>query len=227
MILNRQILFGQRILFVAAALFFVNASFAFAHEREVINVGGTDYLFVVGSLNEPVVVGDKTGIDLRVYIPDPKDIGNSSATNTKPVLGLEKTLKIENISGSKSKEFPLEASWGKEGSYQTVFYPSSADDFSYRIFGTIGGKNIDITFTCNEAGHVMAAMTTDTMQMNNGNFPVKFQAGSFGCPKDKAEYMFPSSTTSWTSIIMNNNLFGIIALVLVLGFIVQNKKTRK
>lgn len=214
----------KKIIFAVIFSFILGANFAFAHERQVVNVGGTDYLFTVGSLNEPIVVGDKTGIDLRIVIPDPKDIGNSSATNSKPVIGLEKTLKIENISGRVKKEFPLTATWGKVGNYQTVFYPSNSDTISYRIFGTINEKKIDLLFTCDKSGHVMSEMSGSNIHMKNGDFDVKFHAGSFGCPKEKEDFMFPLTSLKDR---FGSNMFGIIALVLVLGLIIQNRKIKK
>ena len=42
------------------------------------------------------------------YTPDPKDPINSSANGTKPVEGLEKTLRVELIAGAKKKVLRLE-----------------------------------------------------------------------------------------------------------------------
>jgi hypothetical protein len=44
---------------------------AFAHERQLYTIGGQDYLIVIGSLNEPIIVDDKSGVDLRVLTADP------------------------------------------------------------------------------------------------------------------------------------------------------------
>ncbi|HEU5120861.1 MAG TPA: hypothetical protein VFT71_07715, partial [Candidatus Nitrosocosmicus sp.] len=38
---------------------------SYAHQRALFNINGQDYLFVIGSLNEPVSVDDKTGVELR------------------------------------------------------------------------------------------------------------------------------------------------------------------
>ena len=50
---------------------------AYAHQRQLFTIGNTDYLFVVGSLNEPIFVDDKSGVDFAAYSPDPKDPVNS------------------------------------------------------------------------------------------------------------------------------------------------------
>jgi len=49
---------------VAALLIFsINSQIAFAHQRALFNIGEKDYLFVIGSQNEPVFVDDKSGVD--------------------------------------------------------------------------------------------------------------------------------------------------------------------
>ena len=79
-----------------------------AHQRQLFNIGGKDYLLVVGSQNEPVFVDDKSGVDFFAYTPAPKDPMNSQANGTKHVDGLDKTLKVEVTAGAKKKVFNLE-----------------------------------------------------------------------------------------------------------------------
>lgn len=199
-------------------------SFAFAHERQVINIGGTDYLFTVGSLNETVVVGDKTGLDLRVATADEKDFSTSTSKSVLPISGLEKTLKVQNISDTgETKDFDLSAAWGKPGNYETLFYPTSSNKFTYRIYGQINGQDVDLKFTCNPAGHVMGAMDMGSSTMKNGNFDIKYMAGTFGCPKEKDDLYFPSQKNFNLQDNFKSDLFGVIALALVLAFIVQKR----
>ena len=42
---------------------------AVAHQRQLIRIGASDYLLVIGFLAEPVFTGDRTGLDLRVVLP--------------------------------------------------------------------------------------------------------------------------------------------------------------
>ncbi len=56
----------------ALLIFSINSQIAFAHQRALYNIGGKDYLFVIGSQNEPVFVDDKSGVDFFAYTPDPK-----------------------------------------------------------------------------------------------------------------------------------------------------------
>src|SRR6476661_9667780 len=91
---------------IGAALLFIfsiNSQIAFAHQRELFNIGGKDYLLVVGSQNEPIFVDDKSGVDFFAYTPDPKDPMNSQANGTKPVEGLENTLKVIVSAGNKNQ----------------------------------------------------------------------------------------------------------------------------
>ncbi len=34
-----------------------------AHQKQLVSIGGKDFLFLVGSANEPVFIDDKSGIE--------------------------------------------------------------------------------------------------------------------------------------------------------------------
>jgi hypothetical protein len=53
----------------AATLLLGITPIAGAHQRQLFQIGAADYLFVVGFLNEPVFTGDKSGLDLAVWVP--------------------------------------------------------------------------------------------------------------------------------------------------------------
>ena len=82
---------------------------ALAHEHDMFQIGDKQYQFVVGSLNEPVVVDDKTGVDLTVTsgggAPTRSPDGGMDGPPTKsaPVTGLDKTLQVEISAGSQKK----------------------------------------------------------------------------------------------------------------------------
>ena len=76
---------------------------AFAHQRQLFTIEDKDYLFVVGSIGEPVFVDDKSGVEFRAYWPDPSDPANSQANGTRPIEGLENMLKVEIAAGDKKK----------------------------------------------------------------------------------------------------------------------------
>ncbi len=158
---------------------------ASAHGHTEFEINGVEYGFVVGSLNEPVTVDDKTGVDLRI-------------TKTKaetPVAGLEEMLKVELIAGDKKKTLELSPVYNTPGAYKAPFYPTIATTLSYRVFGTIEGTPFDYTFTCNPAGH--GEVPEDTSRVNVSDKVVRtLKTGAFGCPVEKAEMGFPEMSAS-------------------------------
>lgn len=121
----------------ALLIFSINCQIALAHQRQLFNIGGKDYLLVVGSQNEPVFVGDKSDVDFFADTPDPKDPMNSIANGTKHIEGLEKTLKVEVTAGDKKKVFNLAPAIKDPGHYNALFYPTIQTTYQYRLFGTI------------------------------------------------------------------------------------------
>lgn len=178
---------------------------ASAHERQLFNIGGTDYLFVVGSLGEPVVVDDKTGVDLRVKIADPKAPTDANAAGAKPVVGLEQNMKVEVIAGDKKKTMDLTPAYGDLGAYKNTFFPTIGTTFTYRFFGTINNTPVDLSFTCNPAGHVVSPEATTSVTLSAGVVQ-KFKAGAFGCPLTKESLGFPED--AMTILGLHEDLHG-------------------
>jgi hypothetical protein len=160
-----------------------------AHQRHLLQVGQGDYLLVVGSLDEPVYTGDKTGVDLTVLVPDPANPMDSRAEKAKPVEGLEKTLKVEIKAGPHARVFELYPRFRAPGRYDAVFYATVATTYSYRLFGTLNGTPFDVTFACNPAGHV--AGEDRSVVKVSAEVTRKGLMGSFGCPRPRSEVEFP------------------------------------
>jgi hypothetical protein len=160
-----------------------------AHQRQLLQVGSSDYLLVVGSLDEPVFTGDKSGVDLTVLVPDPANPMDSRAERAKPVEGLEKTLKVEVKAGPHARVFELEPRFRAPGRYDAVFYPTVATTYTYRLFGTISGAPFDVTFACNPGGHV--AGEDRSVVKVSADVTRKGLSGSFGCPRSRSEAEFP------------------------------------
>ncbi len=168
---------------------------AFAHQRALYTIGDKDYLIIVGSLNEPIYVDDRTGVDLRVLTPDPNDPMNSFAPNAKPVEGLEKTLKVEISAGGKKTTMDLSPVFRDPGHYYAIFYPTVATTYSYRIFGTINNVPVDLTFTCATAGEAGTSADNSIVKISDG-VTRKGLTGGFGCPKIRSDAGFPEPYTS-------------------------------
>src|SRR4029453_13601657 len=162
---------------------------ALAHQRQLLQVGSTDYLLVVGSLDEPGFTGDKRGGDLTGRVPEAAPPMDSRGEKAKPVEGLEKTLKVEVKAGPHARVFELEPRFRAPGRYDAVFYPTVATTYTYRVFGTINGTPFDVTFACNPGGHV--AGEDKTVVKVSADVTRKGLAGSFGCPRPRSEAEFP------------------------------------
>jgi hypothetical protein len=185
---------------VFALLALVLPASAFAHEVQVFEINGEQYQFVIGSLNEPLVVDDKSGVDLRITMPEHAGM---AATDHHAaggaVAGLEETLKVELIAGDKKKTLDLSPVYNTPGSYKAPFYPTVATTLSYRVFGTINDTPVDLTFSCSPAGHTEAKEDTTRTQISDNVFRVS-KTGAYGCPVEKADMGFPEASASITDL---------------------------
>lgn len=173
---------------------------AFAHERQLYTIGGQDYLIVIGSLNEPIFVDDKSGVDLRVLTADPNNPMNSTAEGAVPVEGLEETVQVELGAGNVTKVLQLEPAFGEPGAYEAPFYPTVATTLTYRLFGTINNTPVDLTFTCTPTGEAGATADNSTVQVSDGVVRKGIEGG-YGCPAPVADAGFPEPLMSNNEIV--------------------------
>ena len=67
-------------LLILVTTFCVVVPLAWGHEHDTFKIGDRYYLFTIGSLNEPFVVDDTSGVDLRVtQLPGPPSDGARAA----------------------------------------------------------------------------------------------------------------------------------------------------
>jgi hypothetical protein len=126
---------------------------AFAHEERDVH----GYAFEVGLIDEPVYVGQKSGLEFFVNRDD------------QPVTGLEKTLKATVSQGGVQRELPISARFGTDGAYQSVFIPTAAGRYTFHITGALpDGSSIDETFTSSPTGF------GEVQEQASGQFPVQF-----------------------------------------------------
>jgi hypothetical protein len=183
---------------VSAAALLLIPGFASAHQTQQLRIDGELYQFVVGSLNEPVTVDDKTGVYLQVTEVD-HTAGTDHHSTAGAVTGLEETLQVEISAGKEKKVLSLAPIHGEVGAYRAPFYPTVATTYNYRFFGTINNTPVDLMFTCNVAGHATAEEETDEVEISNGVTRVS-KTGSFGCPTPKESLGFPEETSSLESL---------------------------
>jgi hypothetical protein len=168
----------------------LNSHIALAHQRALFNIGGKDYLLVIGSQNEPVFIDDKSGVDFFAYTPDPKDPMNSRANGTTHVEGLDKTLKVEVSAGPKKKAYDLEPAFNDPGHYNAAFYPTVQTTYQYKIFGTINNTPVSLAFTCTTGPAEGQPGDNSTVKISDGVVR-KAMAGGFGCPQSRSNVAFP------------------------------------
>lgn len=162
-----------------------------AHQEAVFEINGKDYLFVIGSANEPLSVDDKTAATLDAYWPNASDPTNTDANGTQPIIGLEEMLKVEILAGDKNMTSSFDPAFGELGSYESeTFYPTVPTTFSYRIFGDVNGTNFDVTFSCNPAGGEAAQPDNSTVEISE-NVVRKALQGGFGCPSERVGFPEP------------------------------------
>ena len=169
----------------------VNTQFAFAHQRQLFTIGDKDYLFVVGSVNEPVFVDDKSGVELFAYWPNASDPVNSQANGTRPIEGLEKMLKVEISAGDKNKTLDFEPAFRDPGHYEAPFFPTIETTYNYRLFGDINGTAFNATWTCSPAGGDETPISDNSTTQLSQGVTRKSIMGSFGCPLPRTDAGFP------------------------------------
>jgi hypothetical protein len=167
-----------------------NTQFALAHQRQLFTIGDKDYLFVVGSMNEPVFVDDKSGVELFAYWPNASDPVNSQANGTRPIEGLEKMLKVEISAGDKNKTLDFEPAFRDPGHYEAPFFPTVETTYNYRLFGDINGTAFNATWTCSPAGGEKTPISDNSTVQLSG-VTRKSIIGSFGCPLPRTDAGFP------------------------------------
>jgi hypothetical protein len=179
-----------KLLLVAGVLSLVPL-IASAHERQVFRIGGRVYTFVVGFLNEPVFAGDKSGLDLRIRLADPKAPFNFFSPNVKPVEKLETSLKVEISAGGKKKVLGLEPAFRDPGVYRATFFPTAVTTYRFRLFGEMNGTPVDLAFTCNAGdGHPRPAEDRSEVKLSDRVTRI-FKSGAFECPEAKGAVEFP------------------------------------
>lgn len=111
------------------------AASASAHEHRTVG----DYELTVGFLNEPAILEEPNGLDLRVQ----KGSGDAG----QPVEGLADSLQAEVRYGGQSMPLELSPVFGRPGAYRGNFIPTAEGAYTFHITGTIEGTPIDEQFT--------------------------------------------------------------------------------
>jgi hypothetical protein len=181
---------GTAIMLVAAT-----STSVLAHEERAID----DLTFVVGFIDEPVFTGQKSGLEFLVTHAG------------EPVEGLEQMLEAEVTFEDDTRPLPLSPRFGEPGWYQSVFFPTAAGPYTFRIFGEVEGEPVDESFTSSEEGFDMVEEAT------SGQFPIVFPAA--GELAEDAEAGANAAGQVILALILGGAglLFGLVALGLTLA----------
>lgn len=104
---------------------------AFAHEK----VDSGNYHYEIGWANEPVIVGEKNGLDLFVASKDKPDEG---------LAGVESTLKFTVEYGSASQSYELVPVEAEPGYYTAAFVPTREGQYTFHLTGAINNEAVDV-----------------------------------------------------------------------------------
>ena len=174
---------------------------AFAHQRQLFTIGDKDYLFVVGSIGEPLYVDQKSGVELFAYWPDPTYPVNSQANGTKPIEGLERMLKVDVSAGDKNKTLDFEPAFRDPGHYEAPFFPTVETTYNYTVFGNINGTDFKSTWTCSPGGGESEPISDNSTVEISPNFTRTSIMGGFGCPLPVSDAGFPEPMMSNQEIV--------------------------
>ncbi len=185
-----------RVTALAAALtMVVGVGIAAAHESRELG----DITMVVGFADEPVFTGQKSGLDLRV------------SRGEEPIEGLEETLEAEVTFDGQTRDLEISPRFGEPGAYSSVFFPTAAGPYTFRIFGELEGEAVDESFTSGPDTF------SEVQDVTGGQFPVQFP--STGDVVRNAEAGAAAGTTATIALILGGAglLAGLVALGLTLA----------
>ena len=166
-----------------------------AHESREVG----DVTLVVGFADEPVYTGQKSGLEFLV------------TRGEEPIEGLEETLDASVTFADETRDLEISPRFGEPGWYESVFFPTAAGAYTFRIVGEIDGEAIDESFT---SGPDTFSEVSD---VTGGQVPVQFPAQ--GDVVRDAEAGAGAAATATIALVLGaaGLLAGLVALGLTLA----------
>ena len=186
---------GRIAVLCAVLMVFVSVGVAIAHEER----GVGDHTYIVGLIDEPVFTGQKSGLEFGAFHGE------------EPLEGLEETLSATVTFSGDTRDLEISPRFGEPGWYESVFFPTAAGPYTFRIFGEVEGEPFDESFTSGPGTF------SEVQDVTGGQFPVQFPAT--GDIVRDAEAGAAASTTSTIAIVLGaaGLLAGLVALGLTLA----------
>ena len=182
---------GRPAVLAAALTTIVGTGAVLAHETR--DVG--EHTVVVGFADEPVFTGQKSGLEFSV------------SRGEEPVEGLEETLSASVTFGDQTRDLEIEPRFGEPGWYQSVFFPTAAGPYTFRIVGEIEGEPFDESFTSGPDTF------SEVQDVTGGQFPVQFPPT--GDVARDAEAGANAANTSTIALVLGGA--GLVAGLVALG----------
>ena len=127
----------RRLLALAAAMLATVALAGGISAHEHREVG--EYTFTVGFINEPAIIEQPNGLELRIE--------HGHGDDAEPIEGLANTLDAEIIYGDERLPLEIRAQYNTPGAYTADVIPTEIGAYTFRIYGTIEGTQVDESFT--------------------------------------------------------------------------------
>ena len=108
---------------------------ASAHPAAHTEIDSGSYHFKIGWLNEPVIVGERNGLELFVAKKDTPDEGLSDIT----------TLQFTVEYGGVSRAYDLVPAEDTPGAYTAGFLPTREGQYTFHLTGKINAEAIDVS----------------------------------------------------------------------------------
>jgi hypothetical protein len=189
----------RRAAVLAAALtMMVGPGAVLAHETR--DVG--EHTVVVGFADEPVFTGQKSGLEFSV------------SRGEEPVEGLEETLAATVTFGDRTRDLEISPRFGEPGWYQSVFFPTAAGPYTFRIFGEIEGQPFDESFTSGPDTF------NEVQDVTGGQFPVQFPPT--GDIARDAEAGANAASTAAIALLLGGS--GLVAGLVALGVTLARRR---
>lgn len=169
-----------------------------AHESR--DVG--EHTYIVGFIDEPVFTGQKSGLEFGAFHGE------------EPLEGLEETLSASVTFGDETRDLELEPRFGEPGWYESIFFPTAAGPYTFRIFGDIEGEAFDESFTSGPDTF------SEVQDVTGGQFPVQFP--STGDVVRDAEAGAAAATTATIALVLGG--VGLLASLAALGLALARRR---
>ena len=189
---------GRAVVVGAALTMTVGTGAVVAHESREVG----EHTVVVGFVDEPVFTGQKSGLEFSV------------SHGEEPVEALEESLEATVTFGDQTRDLEVSPRFGEPGWYQSVFFPTAAGPYTFRIFGEVEGEPFDESFTSGPDTF------SEVQDVTGGQFPV--QLPPIGDIARDAEEGANAATTAGIALLLGGS--GLVAGLVALGVTLARRR---